>query len=503
MLAWVCLFPVLGAIVVWLVARIRPVLANQLACLCAWSVVLQVASLLEGFSGAAIGGVAHRQAIGWGMSFGLDGLSLAAMAGISVVAAMAMHHNPASEGPKRGAWARGGVLLLLGLGLALAVSRDVISWLVLVNFVPWILLLATRTVDARGSTGPVIRRLCLRLSAAAALQSFALLLCTVDGFNAFGGSYQFDFDVLASVALPSASGTLAFFAILLGGWLAAGLWPLDRGFSELMRRSDARTAAIVGAGVRAMGMVALVRLLPLVPTQQLIWSPYLGWIVGAGMIVASARAFATSDAPQAHTSLAQLSTLSFGWMALGVLTATMHGVIGALLGLVVHAWAVGGLLISRGRRTTLIVFAICAASLPGVASGAADFLIVVGGSQFGATAIPDIGVLVVLGLVSAAVGGLALGRWVYAQLRQPRLSRGTAWWALPALVAMLWVGWWPQWSLVRLAQVAHPFVNRVYIHTCHALVAPSPKASVVPDTPVQGCENPYPPVQAWARGGQP
>lgn len=501
MLAWVCLFPILGALVVELVATVRPLLATRLAWLCAWAVVLKVALLIDGFAAAAVDGVAHQQEVGWGMTFGVDGLSLAAMAGIALVTAMAMHHKVAGEAPARAASARSGLLMLLGLGLALAVSRDVVSWLVLVNLVPWVLLVATR--NASGSVGPAVRRLCLRLFAAAGLQSFALLLCTVDGFNAFGGTYQLGFDALSSVAAPSASGAMAFFGILLGGWLAAGLWPLDRGFVELMRRSDARTAAIVGGGVRAMGMVALVRLLPLVPTELLIGSPYLGWVVGAGLVVASARALATSDSPQAQTSLAHLSTLSFGWMALGVLTATIHGVIGALLGLVVHSWAVSGLLVGRGRALTLIVFAIFSASLPGVASGAADFLIVVGASQFGHTAIPEIGVIVLLAVISAAVGGLALGRWVYHQLRQPRVPAATVWWATPALVAMLWVGWSPQWSFARLAQVAHPFVNRVYIHTCHALVASSSKAVVVPDTPLPGCENPYPPVQAWARGAQP
>ncbi len=510
-----CAVPVVGLVVTAIAFRYTERIAAICAATTAWIVVAVVWSLWRDFAAAVdvgSGGIAYASEV-LGVAVGVDGVSLAAMAGASLAMALALTagthkkslHKQLTPGMHPSRAARGLGLLsslgLLGLVMALLSVRDALAYIVLLNIIPWVVwgVLATNS-QAK------VRPLVVTLALAAIVQAFALCVVAVEAFNASAGVGSFYFDALANISLPPTTGGLVLACGLFGGWLAAGIWPFDATFRTALADCDGPTSAILIGCLRILGLVALIRLLALTPTSLMMWTPHLGWIVGAGLLVAAARAYASADARDPRPTLAHLSTLGMGVLTLGVLTVTVHGIIGAAIGLCAHAWAFAGVHVGLRRRLGLCVFAVVAAGVPGLAVATSDFLIFVGSIQFGSTAVPAITWIVAGTLIAACTGALAWGRMCYRQLRRNEAQgAGVAWWWLaPALVGLVWLGLWPQWSIVRIAQSAHPINNQMYQQVCAQLYEPVTRSRQLDDVAPQvreACQNPYPPVQVWARGG--
>lgn len=490
MLIPVFVVPLVG-LVLALLTRSRPGLAKRIARVAAWVVVALVVLLLRDYAGAvdAAGSYVAYTSELLGIALGVDGLSLAGLAATSLVCAMVI----TAPNDRAGLNFDLGVLgILATVGLQLCV-RDGLAWAVLAHLVPWLVWPIVGGIAGR--------RLATCLSIGTVLLSLAIFVVSLEGFNARGGAFEFGFSGLAEIALPAASGSLAFACTILGGWCLAGLWPLDRWYAAGLARADRRQSALISGCIRMLGVVALLRFLPWTPTALLQWTPHLGWLLAGGMLVVGARGLATADRSDPRASLAHLSSLATGLLVFGLATVTVHGMIAAMLGLCGYAWAIAGSHLARPRSAHVVVFAVAAAGVPGIAVGTVSFLILLGAVQFGATAIPAVSVVVAITLISLALGALGWARSCYRQLRAdsagPVHSR---WYLLPAVLVSLWLGWWPQWAAVRLAQSAHPTVNNMYLHVCQQLEQPVTRARRLEPEAVESCKNPYPRVQAWARG---
>lgn len=275
--------------------------------------------------------------------------------------------------------------------------------------------------------------------------------------------------VAGASAVPAAAVVPIALALAIAFAVKTPIWPLHGWVADTYAELPAPAAALVGAVQSKAGLYGMLAILmPLLPGGMARLAP---WFIAAGIVSALYGAFCALGARDARRLLAYSSVSHLGLIAAafatlqpaalsgGILQMVAHGIFTAglflLVGMLeeraggpVDIGALGGIARSApGLAGGLILLAMAALGLPGLAGFPGELLMVVGLYHYDLW----LAVLAGIGLVVAAAYMLRLiqlvlhGRPASDPQTQPRDLGGREKWLLaPIAVLVLLIGIWPR-----------------------------------------------------------
>jgi NADH-quinone oxidoreductase subunit M len=285
--------------------------------------------------------------------------------------------------------------------------------------------------------------------------------------------------------------TWIFLALFAGFAIKVPLFPLHT-WLPLAHVQAPTAGSVVLAGVLLkVGGYGFLRFnLPLLPDATARFMPWLMGLSVAGIIYGSLLALVQSDVKRlvAYSSVSHL-----GFCMLGIFAVNRWGIQGAVLQMVSHGLATGGLFALVGmiyeryhtRRLDdfgglaqklpilaffMLVMTLASIGLPGLSGFAGEFMILLGAFQRAWTGTPPDDVMFLRAIAVLAVFGVVLSAWymlrlarrlLFGPLKEPAqldhadeirdLSAREVFVLAPLTIMIVWIGIWPQFFLSRTA----------------------------------------------------
>jgi NADH-quinone oxidoreductase subunit M len=292
--------------------------------------------------------------------------------------------------------------------------------------------------------------------------------------------------------------TWIFLALFAGFAIKVPLFPLHT-WLPLAHVQAPTAGSVVLAGVLLkVGGYGFLRFnLPLLPDATARFMPWLMGLSAAGIIYGSLLALVQSDIKRlvAYSSVSHL-----GFCTLGIFAVNRWGIQGAVLQMVSHGLATGGLFALVGmiyeryhtRRIDdlgglarklpilaffMLVMTLASIGLPGLSGFAGEFMILLGAFQRAWIETPPGDAMLFRAIAVLAVFGVVLSAWymlrlarrlLFGPLKEPAqhdradeirdLSAREVFVLAPLTIMVVWIGIWPQFFLSRTANT----LNAVY-----------------------------------------
>jgi len=266
----------------------------------------------------------------------------------------------------------------------------------------------------------------------------------------------------ASALPPAVLGPVAL-ALLLAFAVKTPLWPLHGWVADTYAELPAPAAALVAAVQSKAGLYGLLAiLLPLLPGG---FQSYAPWLIAVGIVSVLYGAFCALTARDARRLLAYSSVSHLGLIAVAFATLRPEALSGGILQMVAHGIFTAGLFLLVGMLEDrvggadlhalgglyrsapalgggLILLAMAALGLPGLAGFPGELLMVIGIYHYSLW-------LAILGGIGLVVAAAYMLRWIQLVLHGAAatptrdLGGGEKWLLAPLAVLVLVIGLWP------------------------------------------------------------
>jgi NADH-quinone oxidoreductase subunit M len=396
--------PLVGALLVALTPRSRPVLAKQVALV--WSLAVMVLTLVMWFAFKPNGArFQFRESYPWiptwnvRFTFATDGISLVMIALIAVFIPIVVLASWHDAGGEPGNPARRSVRAFFALLLALEstmigvfASADVFLFYVFfeIMLVPMYFLI--------GSFGGARRQYAAVKFFLYSVVGGLFMLVAVVGLWVVGG-HTFDWQALTQVNFATTTERWLFLGFFVAFAIKAPFFPFHTWLPDAGGAAPTGAAALLVGVLDKVGTFGILRYcLPLFPNASKFFAPLGLALALVGIIYAALLAVGQNDLRRlvSYTSVAH-----FGFIGIGIFAFTTQAGSGAVLYMVNHGLATGllflvvGMLVSRrgsalvgdfggaGKFLPLVAgvlfFAgLASLALPGTAPFASEFLVLVG-----------------------------------------------------------------------------------------------------------------------------
>ena len=305
------------------------------------------------------------------------------------------------------------------------------------------------------------------------------------------GHRTFDYvDLLAQGTLNPQTQKWLFAAFALAFAIKVPIWPLHTWLPDAHTEAPAAGSIILAGVMLKMGTFGFIRYaMPLFPQAALLNAPFIALLGVIGIVYGSLMCMAQTDLKRlvAYSSVAHL-----GFVMLGLSALTAEAVSGAVLQMVNHGISTGALFLLIGvlyERThtrdlaayggvarvapalaaTFLVVTLSSIGLPGTNGFVGEFLILIGTytSKELNGAVP-LAIAAATGVILGAVYMLWMYQRVFLGKDGKAASHGIAdlsvreWFTVaPLLIAIVWIGFFPQPLLTAMREPVEAFVQRV------------------------------------------
>jgi NADH-quinone oxidoreductase subunit M len=418
--------PLIGAVVVALLPKARPLLAKQVALLfsvATFALTLVVALKFDN----SVSGFQFTEKYSWissfGVSYGLgvDGIALVliALAAILVPIVMISGWNDADEsrGSVNGYFAL--ILVLETMMIGVFAATDVFLFYVFFEamLVPMYFLIGRYGGPQRSYAAVKFLLYSLLGGLLMLVALIALYVVSVKQL----GTGTFDFTVLTTkLHIDTGTQKLLFLGFFTAFAVKAPMWPVHTWLPDAAAEATPASAVLLVGVLDKVGTFGMLRYcLPLFPSASHYFTPAILVLSLIGIVYGALLAIGQADIKRliAYTSISH-----FGFIVLGIFAMTSQGQAGATLYMVNHGFSTGalfivaGFLISRrGSRLvsdyggvqkvapilagTFLVAGLSSLALPGLSSFVSEFLVLIG--TF--TRYRAAGVVATVGIVLAAI----------------------------------------------------------------------------------------------------
>ena len=276
------------------------------------------------------------------------------------------------------------------------------------------------------------------------------------------------FGILSHLGMLPPSLALALFAAVAVAFVVkTPLLPLHVWQAETYAEAPAGTTALLSGAMAKVGVYGFLRfVIPLFPVEA---HRFALWFVLAGLVAVLYGALLALTQSDVKRLMAFSSLGHLGLIVAGVFTFTPEGLKGAMVLMVAHGLAAGGIFLLLGTlerwansrhlddfgglagrspfmATLLMVLVLAAIGLPGTAGFVGEFLILKGlWTAFG----PGVAVLAGIGVILSAAYALRMiqkllfGKAALPLEGEADLTTGDALAVLPLIAALIFLGFWP------------------------------------------------------------
>jgi NADH-quinone oxidoreductase subunit M len=299
------------------------------------------------------------------------------------------------------------------------------------------------------------------------------------------GEVTFTLYRLLQLELPLSTQRWLFFAFFLAFAIKVPLFPFHTWLPDAHVEAPTPGSVLLAAILLKMGTYGFVRFcLPLFPEASIDATGIIALLAVVGIIYGALMALVQADIKKlvAYSSVSHL-----GFVMLGIFAFNSQGIDGAVLQMINHGLSTGALFLLVGmlydRRHTrsiadfggvakvmpmfaafFLVVLLSSIGLPGLNGFIGEFLVLLGAFQ----ALPTFAVIAALGVILAAVYMLWMyqrvmfGEVIHAEnlhLRDLNLREVVV--LVPIVVAIVWIGMYPQPFLKRMEASTRAIVERI------------------------------------------
>jgi len=296
--------------------------------------------------------------------------------------------------------------------------------------------------------------------------------------------------ILESAPPPAETQKWLFLAFALAFAIKVPIWPLHTWLPDAHTEAPAAGSIILAGVMLKMGTFGFIRYaMPLFPQAALAHAPFIALLGVIGIVYGSLMCMAQTDMKRlvAYSSVAHL-----GFVMLGLSALTPEAVSGAVLQMVNHGISTGALFLLIGylyERThtrelsayggvarvapalaaTFLVITLSSIGLPGTNGFVGEFLILIG--TFTSKELNGAVPLAIAGATGVILGAVYM-LWMYQRIFLGKDGKAAAhgladlsvreWFTVaPLLVAIVWIGFFPQPLLTAVKEPVDAFVQRV------------------------------------------
>jgi NADH-quinone oxidoreductase subunit M len=332
-----------------------------------------------------------------------------------------------------------------------------------------------------------------------------LMLLAIFWLWSNAGRKSFDYaDLLNAGQVAADTQKWLFLAFALAFAIKVPIWPLHTWLPDAHTEAPAAGSVILAGVMLKMGTFGFIRYaMPLFPQAALEFAPAIAVLGVIGIVYGSFMCMAQSDLKRliAYSSVAHL-----GFVMLGLAALSPEAVSGAVLQMVNHGISTGALFLMIGylyERThtrdlaaygglaqvtpaiaaTFLVITLSSIGLPGTNGFIGEFLILIGTFTSKAMAGgPALAVLAATGVILGAVYMLWMYQRVFWGPERKAAAHGLKdldareWFTIvPLLLAIVWIGFFPQPLLTAVKEPVDAFIARVSQAPRQPRAAPPPQ----------------------------
>ncbi len=289
------------------------------------------------------------------------------------------------------------------------------------------------------------------------------------------GTYTYDYFQLLGTSLSAGSGRLLMFGFLAAFAVKLPVVPFHTWLPDAHSQAPTAGSLILAGLLLKTGAYGLIRfVLPLFPNAAAEFAPW-GMLLGViGILYGASLAFAQTDLKRlvAYTSVSHM-----GFVILGVFAFNQLAMQGVVMQMITHGISTGALFILAGviyervhtrdittmggfwtkapfMGTVGLVFVLASLGLPGLGNFIAEFLTLLGSWQ----ANHVLTIFAAIGVVAATAYSLRIMQKVFlgksvSDKKLPDLSLREKFILIPLVVAIIWLGLFPQAVFTTVKQI--------------------------------------------------
>jgi len=289
------------------------------------------------------------------------------------------------------------------------------------------------------------------------------------------GTYTFDYFQLLGTSLSEGSGRLLMFGFLAAFVVKLPVIPFHTWLPDAHSQAPTAGSLILAGLLLKTGAYGLIRfVLPLFPAASVEFAPWAMLLGVIGILYGAKLAFAQTDLKRlvAYTSVSHM-----GFVILGVFAFNELAMQGVVMQMITHGISTGALFILAGviyerihtrditvmggfwtktpfMGTVGLVFVLASLGLPGLGNFIAEFLTLIGSWQ----ASHALTIFAAIGVVAATVYSLRIMQKVFlgkpvGEKELPDLSLREKFILIPLVVAIIWLGLFPQTIFSTVKQI--------------------------------------------------
>jgi NADH-quinone oxidoreductase subunit M len=289
------------------------------------------------------------------------------------------------------------------------------------------------------------------------------------------GTYTFDYFQLLGTSLSAGNGRLLMFGFLAAFAVKLPVVPFHTWLPDAHSQAPTAGSLILAGLLLKTGAYGLIRfVLPLFPGAAAEFAPWAMLLGVIGILYGAKLAFAQTDLKRlvAYTSVSHM-----GFVILGVFAFNQLAMQGVVMQMITHGISTGALFILAGviyervhtrdittmggfwtkapfMGTVGLVFVLASLGLPGLGNFIAEFLTLLGSWQ----ANHVLTIFAAIGVVAATVYSLRIMQKVFlgktvSDKELPDLSLREKFILIPLVVAIIWLGLFPQTIFTTVKQI--------------------------------------------------
>jgi NADH-quinone oxidoreductase subunit M len=295
------------------------------------------------------------------------------------------------------------------------------------------------------------------------------------------GTYTFDYFQLLGTTLSAGSGRLLMFGFLAAFVVKLPVVPFHTWLPDAHSQAPTAGSLILAGLLLKTGAYGLIRfVLPLFPAASAEFAPWAMLLGVIGILYGASLAFAQTDLKRlvAYTSVSHM-----GFVILGVFAFNAMAMQGVVMQMITHGISTGALFILSGviyerihtrditamggfwtkvpfMGTIGLVFVLASLGLPGLGNFIAEFLTLIGSWQ----ANHVLTIFAAIGVVAATAYSLRIMQKVFLgtptnDKALPDLSLREKFILVPLVVAIIWLGLFPQTIITTVKQIINTQFN--------------------------------------------